>query len=310
MDQAPLLEDDTGAGTVAGPNRGLAKKAVAAAALGALLGSALVLATHKASPGSLWATSSTPSALWETQFHEGGSQWHEQGNLGNQQWQQQGNQQVGNLQWHHQHHQDEDADKVACAGEQCTCAWASAEQCSRKDSPQTKCWNCCCRAKFPENYRWAMNHQNQGGWQQGPGQQRPSYEPRSDYGHHFGHEPTPVREEGQFNRGDDVNVESARGNWHPATVLNRISQGRYQVQYDMSRRVEIVRSDQMVDGVWTPWWVWVFWVLLVACVIMCVVGLLAFLRGKKKNRGDDELVEEQPIFRDSAQDRTCGRACS
>jgi len=316
VDQAPLLENDAGTGTVSGPYRRLAKKAAAAAALGALMGSALV-AMHKASPGSLWAKANTPSALWDSQWHEGGSQWHEQGNLGNQggsQWHEQGN--LGNQghtqQDHQWHHQDEDGDKVNCAGEHCTCEWSSAKQCSRKDSPQTKCWGCCCRAKFPDSYRYAMNHQDHGGWQPGQGQQQwPSYEQRPSYGHHVHGQSPGHDEEGQFQRGDDVNVQSGHGNWHPATVLNRVSQGRYQVQYDMSRRVEVVTADTMVDGVWTPWWVWVGWVLLVAACMLCVVGLIGFfLRGKKRGGGDDDAIEDEPILRDSSQDRTCGRTCS
>merc|ERR1712238_402028 len=83
--------------------------------------------------------------MGDEQWHEGGSQWHEQGNLGNQQWQ----------------HQDEDANKVPCAGEHCTCEWASAKQCSEIDAPRTECWSCCCRTKFPDSFRFAMSHQDQ-----------------------------------------------------------------------------------------------------------------------------------------------------
>jgi len=308
VDQVPLLEQDA---NIAGPHRRLALKALAAATVGALVGAALVTTRHQASKGSSWAKAITLDAMWQAQWHDGGSQWREEGTY-NQQHQYHDH-------WHHheEHHHEEHGDKVSCGAsgnEQCTCEWASAQQCSRRDSPGTKCWSCCCREKFPDSYRWAMghhSHENHGGWE--PTTPWPSYEhEHPDHGYPDHGQPghgNQYPSHKEYHRGDTVNVQSGHGHWHPATILNHVSGGRYQVQYDVSRRVEVVDSSQMLDAVWTPWWVWVAWVLLVACIIMCVVGLLGFLiRGKRGRR--EEPLEEQPIFRDDSNDRTCGRVCS
>jgi len=253
MDQVRLLDVDARPGGIADGAHSHRRVAqgLAAFVLGALVGSALM--TYHMHPSTFWTHAVAPSSLWE-------SHWQHQGHHG----------------WHH--HSDDD--KVFCgAGEHCTCSWASASQCSTRDAPETKCWSCCCRARFPESYRRAMIEDQH--W-------------RGDDSH--------------YHRGDAVNVQSVHGHWHPASVLDRVSQGRYQVQYDVSRRVEVVRSDQMQEGVWTPWWVWVFWLLLFACIIMCVVGLLGFLfRGKKKRKED---VAEMLPLKEESQDRSCMRTCA
>jgi len=156
-------------------------------------------------------------------------------------------------------------DKVPCGfGKECTCEWASADKCGRQDEPRTPCWSCCCNRIFPDAYRWAVarDYPNAGG-----GLPWPEDTEDDDGGR---------GECEEFHHGQAANVQSAYGHWHPATILERVSTGRYQVQYDLSRRVEIVRCEEMMEAVWTPWWVWLFWLCAIVGIGMCVAGLFGY----------------------------------
>lgn len=177
-----------------------------------------------------------------------------------------------------------DGNRVQCgAWDTCTCDWANQDMCSRRDSPRSRCWGCCCRALYPQQYRWAQSRPRWGNdyeWGHGGGDYYPEddHPNRPGYGHgHGDHFPS------EYHRGENVNVMSHRGTWHPATILSQVSPGRYQVQYDLSRRVEVVSKDHMAPGLWTPWWVWVFWGCLLLVGIFAVVGFVGWLaRGQRR----------------------------
>lgn len=297
VDQAPFLPQQ------GPPTRSRLLKAAAVGSVIAIVGTAAAL-VRKASIGVKTAEPASASALWADDGWGNNDHWNNDhkdhwNNDHNNNW---------NNNWNNQN----DDGHVQCgAHDSCTCDWANYDQCSRVDAPGSPCWRCCCQAKFPQAYRQARQngrYDRDHGYDDGFGQDgfdedfgRPGYHGQGQHG--------------EYHRGEEVNVKSHAGTWHPATVLQKISSGTYQVQYDVSRRVEVVHKRSMAPGMWTPWWVWVFWLCLVACGIFAVMGFVGWLvrkpkRGPFGERRDGPLAEERDRILRDENDRSCTRVCS
>jgi len=254
VDEAPFLPQETNivenvAAEHGPPTRGRLAKLAAVVALSGLVGTSIAL-LRKGSESTEIAEPESVSALW-------------------------------------------DGSRVRCgAYDTCTCEWANEQMCRRKDDPHTRCWGCCCKRLYPQQYRWALSQPSWGndhhndypvlGHGNGDYYPEDDYPNRPGYGHgHSDHFPN------EYHRGQDVNVMSHQGTWHPATILRQVASGRYQVQYDLSRRVEVVSQDHLAPGYWTPWWVWVFWACLFSCAIFAVIGFVGWLAGGRKRRAFD-----------------------
>lgn len=82
------------------------------------------------------------------------------------------------------------------------------------------------------------------------------------------------------------------------------------MQYDLSRKVEVVHKNRMAPAYWTPWTVYIFWLCLGLCACFACCGFVGWLSGKGRRQegrfGERQgsVEERSPIF-DDDKNRSC-----